>query len=76
MFSARSGACRAEPRAVSVPVSAIDEAIGRGRRDMRTPLNLQSLTEKGLVAPHADRGWGLTPRGAAGLQRDGELSAR
>jgi hypothetical protein len=60
--------------AVSVPVAAIDEVIGRGRRDMRTPLNLQSLGDEGLVAPHADGGWRLTPEGVAWLQQDRELS--
>ena len=32
---------------VGVPVGDVDEAIGRGHRDMRTPLNLQSLSEDG-----------------------------
>jgi hypothetical protein len=63
-----------EDPAVSVPVAAIDEAIGRGHRDMRTPLNLQSLSDEGLVAEQADGSWGLTPQGVARIQQDRELS--
>jgi hypothetical protein len=59
VLSALSDLSSGDP-AVSVPVSAIDEVIVRGRRDMRTPLNLRSLTEEGLVAPDADGGWRLT----------------
>ena len=62
--------------AVGVPVAAIDEAIGRGHRDMRTPLDLQSLTEEGLVAPHADGRWALTAQGVAWIQQDRELSGQ
>jgi len=61
---------------VSVPVAAIDEAIGRGQRDMRTPLNLQSLSDEGLVTAHADGGWRLTPQGVAWMQQDRELSGQ
>jgi hypothetical protein len=39
---------RAESQ-VGVPVVQIDEAIGRGHGDMRTPLNLQSLSAEGLA---------------------------
>jgi hypothetical protein len=46
-----------------VPIAAIDEAIGRGRDDMRTPLNLQSLDDEGLVEQLADGTWALTPEG-------------
>jgi hypothetical protein len=35
--------------AVGVPVANIDEAIGRGPDDVRTPLNLQSLSDEDLV---------------------------
>ena len=42
---------------VGVSVVQIDEAIGRGYGDMRTPLNLQSLSEEGLA---------VRLRGAAG----------
>ena len=66
---------RGEPT-VSVPVAAIDEAIGRGHRDMRTPLDLQSLSAESLVAPHADGGWGLTAEGVAWIKQDRDLSGR
>jgi hypothetical protein len=46
-----------------VALAAIDEAIGRGRDDMRTPLNLGSLYEEGLVEQLADGTWALTPDG-------------
>jgi hypothetical protein len=62
--------------AVGVPVTAIDAVIGRGHGDMRTPLNLQSLSEEGLVVPHPDGSWGLTPEGVAWLEQDRELSDR
>jgi hypothetical protein len=59
-----------------VPVSAVDDAIGRGRNDMRTPLNLQSLADDGLVLALADGTWALTPDGIAWLEEDRELSDR
>jgi hypothetical protein len=62
--------------AVAVPVTAIDAVIGRARGDMRTPLNLQSLSDEGLVTPHADGSWGLTAQGVAWLKQDRELSDR
>jgi hypothetical protein len=62
--------------AVGVPVSAVDDAIGRGRDDMRTPLNLQSLAGDGLVRALADGTWVLTPDGIAWLEQDRELSDR
>jgi hypothetical protein len=58
---------------VAVNVADVDEAIGRGHRDMRTPLNLQSLAEQGLVAP-AGGGWALTPQGVESIVQDRELS--
>jgi hypothetical protein len=61
--------------AVEVAVADIDEAIGRGRGDMRTPLNLRSLGEEGLVLELAD-GWALTPQGVAWIVRDRRLSDR
>ena len=66
---------RGDP-AVSVPVAAIDEAIGRGHRDMRTLLDLQSLSDEGLVAMQADGRWGLTAQGVAWVQQDRDLSGR
>jgi hypothetical protein len=61
--------------AVEVAVADIDEAIGRGRGDMRTPLNLRSLGEEGLVLELAD-GWALTPQGVAWIVLDRRLSDR
>ena len=57
-----------------VAIAAIDVAIGRGRDDMRTPLNLQSLAEQGLVVPAGVGGWALTPQGIASIVQDRELS--
>jgi hypothetical protein len=59
---------------VAVKVADIDDAIGRGQRDMRTPLNLQSLAEQGLVAPADGGGWALTPQGVESIVQDRELS--
>jgi hypothetical protein len=59
---------------VAVKVADIDDAIGRGQRDMRTPLNLQSLAQQGLVAPATDGGWALTPQGVESIVQDRELS--
>ena len=61
---------------VGVPVTEIDEAIGRGRRDMRTPLNLQSLSDESLAVRLPDGTWTLTPQGIAWLKQDRELSDR
>ena len=59
---------------VAVQVADIDEAIGRGHRDMRTPLNLRSLAEQGLVVASDDGGWALTPQGLEWIVQDRELS--
>ena len=61
---------------VGVPVAEIDDAIGRGRNDMRTPLNLQSLDDQRLAVRLADGTWALTPQGIAWLKQDRELSDR
>jgi hypothetical protein len=61
---------------VAVAVSAVDEAIGRGRGDMRTPLNLQSLAADGVVEELAGGDWALTPEGLARIAEDRELSDR
>jgi hypothetical protein len=58
----------------AVTVADVDEAIGRGHRDMRTPLNLLSLAEQGLVAPAEAGAWALTPQGIASIEQDRELS--
>ena len=52
----------------------IDEAIGRGYDDMRTPLNLQSLRDQALAVRLPDGTWALTPPGIAWLNQDRELS--
>jgi hypothetical protein len=64
-----------EPGA-GVPVAQIEEAIGRGYGDMRTPLNLQSLHEEGLAVRLGEDTWALTAQGVAWLKQDRELSDR
>ena len=54
----------------------IEEAIGRGRGDMRTPLNLRSLADDGRAVRLDDGVWALTPQGVAWLEEDRELSDR
>lgn len=61
---------------VGVPVEDIDEAIGRGHGDMRTPLNLQSLSDESLAVRLPEGTWALTPEGIAWLEQDRELSDR
>ncbi|MGZ8648831.1 MAG: hypothetical protein ACXW08_09415 [Solirubrobacteraceae bacterium] len=61
---------------VAVAVADVDEAIGRGHGDMRTPLNLQSLAEQGLVVQASEGVWALTPEGVARVKEDRELSDR
>jgi hypothetical protein len=62
--------------AVGVPVADIDDAIGRGRGDMRTALNLESLRGEGRATRLPDGSWALTPQGIAWLEQDRELSDR
>jgi hypothetical protein len=62
--------------AVGVPVADIDTAIGRGRGDMRTALNLASLSDDGRATELSDGGWALTPAGVAWLKQDRDLSDR
>jgi hypothetical protein len=64
-----------EPGA-GVPVVEIDEAIGRGYGDMRTPLSLGSLSEQGLAVRLPEGSWALTAEGVAWLKQDRELSDR
>jgi len=61
---------------VAVAVADLDEAIGRGRGDMRSPLNLRSLGEEGLVVSLSDAGWALTAQGVAWIVQDRRLSER
>ena len=61
---------------VGVPVANIDEAIGRGHGDMRTPLDLQSLSDDGRAYRVPDGAWALTPAGFAWLAEDRALSDR
>ena len=61
---------------VGVPVAEIDDAIGRGHGDMRTPLNLQSLSDEGLALRLRDGSWALSAEGIAWLEQDRELSDR
>jgi hypothetical protein len=61
---------------VAVALADLDAAIGRGRGDMRTPLNLASLGEQGHVAALEAGAWALTPDGVAWIVQDRELSDR
>jgi hypothetical protein len=61
---------------VGVPVPDIDEVIGRGHGDMRTPLNLRSLSDESLAVRLPEGTWALTPQGIAWLKEDRELSDR
>ncbi|HEX2105149.1 MAG TPA: hypothetical protein VHF51_15955 [Solirubrobacteraceae bacterium] len=59
-----------------VPVTAVDEAIGRHRDDMRTPLNLADLAAEGRVVRLDDGTWALTSAGMDWIAEDRELSDR
>ncbi len=61
---------------VGVPVAEIDDAIGRGHGDMRTPLNLQSLSDERLARRLPDGSWAMTAHGLAWRKQDRELSDR
>ena len=61
---------------VGVPVADIDDAIGRGHGDMRTPLNLQSLSDDGRAVQVMEGTWALTSQGIDWLKQDRELSDR
>jgi len=75
LMTALADAAHAEA-GVGVPVAVLDEAIGRGRGDMRTPLNLASLEADGLVRRLEDATWALTEAGVQWLREDEELSGR
>jgi hypothetical protein len=66
---------RGDPE-IGLPVADIDEVIGRGHGDMRTPLNLQSLSDERLAVRFPDGTWGMTPQGIAWVKQDRELSDR
>jgi hypothetical protein len=59
-----------------VTVAAIDEAVGRARDDMRTPLNLASLQADGLAEANADGTWSLTAAGAQRHREDEDYAGR
>jgi hypothetical protein len=61
---------------VGVPVPDIDQAIGRGHDDMRTPLNLGSLAADGRAVALPDGTWALTPEGIEWIREDRRLSER
>lgn len=75
VLTALADAAQAEA-GVGVPVPVLDEAIGRSRGDMRTPLNLQSLESEGLVREAGTGEWALTEAGIERLRQDEELSDR
>ena len=56
--------------AAGVAVADIDDAIGRGHGDMRTPLNLESLRGDGFVVSLPEGTWALTQDGVARLEQD------
>lgn len=53
---------------VGVAVAAIDEEIGRGHGDMRTPLNLADLAARGHAEEQPDGTWALTAAGVGRLE--------
>jgi uncharacterized protein YbjT (DUF2867 family) len=75
LMTALADATHAEA-GVGVPVAVLDEAIGRGRGDMRTPLNLGALEADGLVERLPDDTWALTREGIERLREDRELGTQ
>jgi hypothetical protein len=61
---------------VPVAIADIDEDIGRGRGDMRTPLNLGALEQQGLVVSCTGGAWALTAQGVSEIAEDRRLSDR
>lgn len=53
---------------VGVTVAAIDEEIGRGHGDMRTPLNLADLAARDHATQQDDGTWALTVAGVGRLR--------
>jgi hypothetical protein len=72
LMTALADAAHAEA-GVGVPVAALDDAIGRGHGDMRTPLNLASLQAEGLVQQIEPGTWALTEAGVQRLREDEAL---
>jgi hypothetical protein len=65
-----------ERAGVGVPVADVDAAIGRGRGDMRTPLNLASLASDGLAEELDGGRWALTPEGLERHRQDEAYESR
>lgn len=61
---------------VPVSIAALDERIGRGRADMRTPLNLASLAADGLAEQFDATTWSPTPAGIARHGEDEDYASR
>lgn len=61
---------------VAVTLADIEESVGRGHGDMRTPLELRQLSDEGLAVQVPEGAWAVTPEGVAWLKRDQELSHR
>lgn len=57
-------------------VDDIDQVIGRGHGDMRTPLDLQRLSDEGLAVRLSEDTWALTPEGLAWVERDRDPPSR
>jgi hypothetical protein len=65
-----------ETAGTPVAVTAIDERIGRGRADMRTPLNLTSLAADGLAEQVDASHWTPTAAGIARHRDDEDYASR
>jgi hypothetical protein len=61
---------------IPVTLTALDERIGRGRADMRTPLNLASLAADGLAEQIDATTWSATPAGVARHRDDEDYASR
>jgi hypothetical protein len=61
---------------VPVDVAALDERVGRGRADMRTPLNLASLAADGLAEQAGPGAWSATAAGVARHRDDEDYASR
>lgn len=61
---------------VPVSIAALDERVGRGRQDMRTPLDLANLAAEGLVEDRGAGTWALTEAGAQRHREDEDYAGR